>query len=230
MLLTRMALNPARRCFRELVASPHRMHAAVLAAFPPDVPTSESSGRVLWRVDRGAGQQADLYLASPDEPDLTHLAEQAGWPTRPTWETRDYAPLLARLAAGQRWAFRLTANPVRRARPSVDSKRRLSAHVTAGQQRDWLLVRAAGHGFAVPAGRAGAPDVVVRERRIVQFRRDEATVTLALASYEGVLEVTDPERFRSALVQGIGRAKGYGCGLLTLAPLTPSVGSTAPGT
>ena len=35
-------------------------------------------------------------------------------------------------------------------------------------------------------------------------------------TYEGVLTVTDEELFKAALVQGIGREKAYGLGMLTI--------------
>lgn len=38
MYLTQMPLNPQRRATRELVLSPQRMHAAVLAGFLPGAP------------------------------------------------------------------------------------------------------------------------------------------------------------------------------------------------
>jgi len=103
MFLTRMPLNAARRDARRLLGSPQSLHAAVLASFPPNLQAQE---RVLWRVDRDAAHSALLYLLSPGRPDLTHLVEQAGWPTTSSWETREYGPLLDRLAPGQQWAFR----------------------------------------------------------------------------------------------------------------------------
>ena len=44
-------------------------------------------------------------------------------------------------------------------------------------------------------------------------------VTFTRAQYDGVLRVTDADALRRALVCGIGHAKGFGCGLLTLVPL-----------
>ncbi|WP_258184643.1 MULTISPECIES: type I-E CRISPR-associated protein Cas6/Cse3/CasE [unclassified Bifidobacterium] len=44
-------------------------------------------------------------------------------------------------------------------------------------------------------------------------------MTLASATFDGVLVVDDPDLLRHALVEGIGRAKGYGFGLMTLVPL-----------
>ncbi|MFC9797677.1 type I-E CRISPR-associated protein Cas6/Cse3/CasE [Streptomyces sp. NPDC057695] len=45
-------------------------------------------------------------------------------------------------------------------------------------------------------------------------------VTIATATYEGSLRVTDPVILARTLITGIGRSKAYGCGLLTLAPPT----------
>ena len=42
---------------------------------------------------------------------------------------------------------------------------------------------------------------------------------IAKARFTGTLRVTDAAKLRTALTQGIGRARGYGCGLLTLAPV-----------
>ena len=41
-------------------------------------------------------------------------------------------------------------------------------------------------------------------------------VTLLAVTYEGVLQVTDPEQFRALLCQGMGRGKAYGLGLMTV--------------
>lgn len=219
MYLTRFAINPARRGGRNLLGSPQAMHAAVLAGFPPGIDTSTpDGGRVLWRVDHGENQAVHLFVVSPCEPDLTHLVEQAGWPTTSAWQTRDYSPLLQRLQAGQRWAFRLTANPVRSGRVAGKEDTQPLAHVTADQQRGWLLERASRLGFACESP-SGEPTVVVNGRRTVRFARQGAQVTIAQATFDGQLEVREPDVLRHALVAGIGRAKGYGCGLMTLAPL-----------
>lgn len=45
-------------------------------------------------------------------------------------------------------------------------------------------------------------------------------VTISTATFQGRHRVTDAEALRAALLTGIGPAKGYGQGLLTLAPLT----------
>ena len=88
-----------------------------------------------------------LFTASPDQPDFTHLVEQAGWPTTETWTTRPYDPLLESLRPGQQWQFRLTANPVRSGRRAGWTDTKPLGHVTVKQQEQWLLDRAANAGF-----------------------------------------------------------------------------------
>ncbi|WAL65965.1 type I-E CRISPR-associated protein Cas6/Cse3/CasE [Amycolatopsis cynarae] len=217
MFLTRFEINTARRAARELLASPQRMHAAVLAGFPSVGSAAASEGRVLWRLDQHR-HQALLYLVSPTQPDLTHLVESVGWPATQTWATRHYAPFLEALGKGDQWAFRLTANPVSSRRKTPDAARtQRFAHVTVAQQTEWLLTRAHRHGFAIVTGLHCEPDVAVHRRQTLRFPRQGKTVTLSTAVFEGRLEVIDPELLRQSLVQGIGPGKGYGCGLLTLA-------------
>ncbi len=74
-----------------------------------------------------------------------------------------------------------------------------------------------GSGSPTPGDHA-TPTFQVIERSTRTFRRDSATVTLGgVATYTGVLQVTDPQLLQQALTAGVGRAKAYGCGLMTLA-------------
>ncbi|GAB3552968.1 CRISPR system Cascade subunit CasE [Actinopolyspora lacussalsi] len=220
MFLTKMPLNPRRRAARKLLGSPQALHAAVQAGFADPSPTEE--GRVLWRLDTYGQHRVLLYTASPEKPDFTHIVEQVGWPTTEAWQTREYDGLLESLRPGQHWQFRLTANPVHSARREDWSDTKPLAHVTVKQQEQWLLDRIPRLGFQlVTTGSDGeaAPDLAVVERNNRRFnRRGSDPVTIATATFEGQLEVTEPAALRHALTFGIGRAKAYGCGMLTLAP------------
>jgi CRISPR system Cascade subunit CasE len=222
--LSRVELNPQRRTGRALLGSPQAMHAAVLAAFPGRL-ADRSDQRVLWRLDPAPGA-VHLFVVSPEQPDFTHVIEQAGWPTLTSWQTRKYGPFLDRLAAGQSWRFRLTANPTRSRRPAEGKRSQRYGHVTVPQQEEWLVSRCAAAGFVVvgapgvDAGTCASGGVVVREREITHFRRGDGRVTLATATFEGQLVVDKPDALRSTLTAGLGPAKAYGCGLLTLAPLS----------
>ncbi|GAA0447647.1 type I-E CRISPR-associated protein Cas6/Cse3/CasE [Paractinoplanes deccanensis] len=218
MFLTRFQINPARRGARKLLSSPQAMHAAVRAAFAEPEDYERAGSRTLWRLDTPTTATVYLYVVSPGRPDLTHLVEQAGWPTTSAWDTREYDPLLATLRPGQRWAFRLTANPVHSGRQTPEAKEtQRFGYLREGEQQEWLLKRAARCGFTVAAQSDGRPNLRLHRRQTLSFKRGTHSVTLTTATYDGVLEVTNGDDFRTALVSGIGHAKAYGCGLLTLA-------------
>jgi CRISPR system Cascade subunit CasE len=226
MFLSRVPLNPARAGTRKFLSSPQASHAAVMAAFPPGqaIGPSSGSGRVLWRIDR-RDTDIDLYVVSPTEPDFTHVVEQAGWPTTTAWATRKYTPLLNNLADEQQWHFRLTANPIRAAIDRTADgplTRGKPTGLTAADQMSWLQTKTDNNGFRLGICRSSQgdiPDATIMQRSTLRFRRGPGTITLSTATYEGILVVTDPQKLRAALINGIGRAKGYGCGLLTLAPV-----------
>lgn len=192
-----------------MLGSPQAMHAAVLSGFPPG--TDEP--RPLWRVDADDALRPTLYIVSRTRPDLTHVDEQAGWPSRPSAQSRSYSDLLASLEIGQTWAFRVTVNPTHRA--TINGVKKIVGHVTVDQQTSWLAARAAGIGVSLGTEDEPSFQLTRRERRT--FRRGESSVTLSTATFGGLLTVTDALLLRTALTEGIGRAKAYGCGLLTLA-------------
>lgn len=209
--LTRIYLNPRKRGGRKLLTNPEAMHAAVRSAFPPDIDTS--SARVLWRAD-SRGDEHILYIVGPEKPDAAHIVEQAGWDTRPQ-QSADYLRFQQTLVRGQKWRFALVANPVSSKAGPRGTRGKIVAHVTAEQQLTWLAQRSEGAGFRL------LDDAVVVGRESSSFlQKKEATsrrVSLSTARFEGSLEVTDADALRTTLNQGIGRARAYGCGLLTLA-------------
>ncbi|MFC2763767.1 MAG: type I-E CRISPR-associated protein Cas6/Cse3/CasE [Rothia dentocariosa] len=217
---SKFLINPQRRGARKLLSSPQALHAAVMATVPPDVKPED--GRILWRLDI-TGHQYVLYVLSPEKPDFSTLIEQAGWDTRPG-ESAHYGRLLAKLENGQEWGFRLTANPVKRQRGKGD---KIFPHVTPAQQSAWLRERAQQWGFEViPVENQEIADIpLVTARKDLSFSHRDSSgnigkVTLRKAQFDGALRITDAELFRKALVNGMGRGKAYGMGLMTLAPLT----------
>ncbi len=246
--LSRIRINPLRQKSRLLLASPHAMHGAVMYGIP-DAPTEQ---RILWRLDADDPRRPMLFVLTDTRPDWSHLIEQAGWPDAdgPHAAIRDYAPLLAQIAVGREFAFRLTANPVQNTSAPIkptetqleraaEAKRRSFriGHRTADQQLDWFLSRTERWGFEVPPSHTDPPGLGLepgngglttpREVRITararrSFRKKNnggKPVVLHTATFEGRLRITDVTLFTDRLLHGIGPAKSYGCGLLTLAPL-----------
>ena len=208
MILTRTFVNARRAGARKLLGSPQAMHAALLSGFPPGI----NVGRPLWRVDMDDPLRPTVYLLSNSRPDLTHVEEQAGWPSQPTTTSRPYAPLLDAVENGSVWAFRLTANPTHRAH--INGRSQIVAHVTVAQQIAWLAERQSKLGIDLGQDE---PSFTLAHREVRKFKRGDGSVTLGLATFEGVLKVADSILLKQALTSGIGRAKAYGCGLMTLA-------------
>ena len=102
---------------------------------------------MLWRVDQGDFGVA-LYVLSPMRPDMSQIEADAT--SSQMARTLDYEGFLSRLAEGQTWVFRLAANPVHNENRGPNERGKRHVHVTARQQRDWLLRRAEKQGFSIP--------------------------------------------------------------------------------
>lgn len=143
-------------------------------------------------------------------------------------ESKTFAPALA---AGDRLAFRLRANPTvaRRAgqSPSVRSDVLMHAkhafdraertspackHVMDEAAHDWLHKRAQANGFKLIA----EPIMTAYRQHELQKNGRRKPIRFSSIDYEGVLVVVDPERFVASLDRGIGRAKAFGCGLMLI--------------
>lgn len=212
-----------------------------LAALPADTPQ-------LWRAQGDAyalhhlvwalfsdGPQRRRDFLYRHEGGLVYAVSQrppvTGW-AGPALAVKPYAP---QLAAGQRLAFSLRANPVvsrkddsgRQHRHDVvmEAKKALERQGVPKEKRppqaelvrqaglEWLAARAEANGFSFEPGA-----VLVEGYRQHQFgkRGGQRPVQLATLDFSGVLTVTDPARFGEMLGNGLGPAKGFGCGLVLI--------------
>ncbi|MDR2295496.1 MAG: type I-E CRISPR-associated protein Cas6/Cse3/CasE [Clostridiales Family XIII bacterium] len=228
MYLSRIELNRRRRETVNAQISPQLLHAAIEACFPSE---DEAGARTLWRLD-GMNRSLYLLLQSEGKPDFTHIVEQFGWAGQ-SWETKEYDGFLSRLQKDQLWKFRLRANPTRSVSREERARGKVVPYTTPDRQRQWLIDRAAKCGFEIvrfPSRRTGGPGAEaapprdedrafgVTQRETMRFWRQGALVTVEAAVFEGDLRILDAESLTRAMRNGIGRAKAYGCGLLTLAP------------
>ena len=234
--LSRIWLNPLRTGAQRMLRNPQILHAAVLQGLCGDT-TDE---RVLWRLDAENPRRAGVLVLTERRPSWEHLVEQAGWPSADESQAliRGYEPLLAQIARGREFAFRVRANPVSSTRhplnPSAAQKEKLAAnprprgvrvpHRTAGHQLAWFRDHTPRWGFEIPATSAGEPDVLITARQRLAFTKPtpdsgRRKVVIETATFEGRLRVHDPDTFRQSVLTGVGRARAYGCGLITLAPL-----------
>lgn len=205
MYLSRIKLNIGERNTIKFLSSLQVAHASVAASFNVDDQT-----RKLWRLDYFHGYPYVLIL-SCNKPNLTSFMSQFGNVNEPA-EIRDYQKVLDILRDGQYYRFRLCANPVYSSKRGTDERGKIVPHITVAQQEAWLKDKSETLGFSLG-------EYAVVQRDVKKFLRQHKYVTLSTATFEGILEIKDVSVFKNTLIKGIGRAKSYGCGLLTLGKL-----------
>lgn len=228
MFMTRCPINTSRRDTRKLIENPYAMHSMIAAAFPTtDVATE---GRILWRIDTLPNKSKMLYIVSPTRPSMIGIEEQIGFcDLGPQSKTVDYDEFLASIENGRKYRFRLLGNTVHKVK-CPDGKTRMLAHVTNEHRLEWLTGRDGEPNHLARAGLRpesnGAGDLVmVTDTCDVTTRKHDAKhkktypITLSGTQFDGVCTVTDADACRRAMTNGVGRAKAFGFGLLTLVPL-----------
>ncbi|MHA6802940.1 type I-E CRISPR-associated protein Cas6/Cse3/CasE [Salinifilum ghardaiensis] len=241
MFLSKLPVNTLSRHFRRDVANVHDMHRTVMRAFPDteQTPARREHG-VLWRLDRAAEGYV-LYVQSRTRPDWDGLPENY---LCERGKVRGLQPVLQAVRPGAAFRFRIVANPTRRLHPNNDQRndgtRRHNRRVPLQrpeEQLSWLARQAEQRGFVLPAGRTGEPDVAATPLPDLSGRQQDDTgeakarrnkITVAPVRFDGRLVVTDPDQLVQAIIDGVGPAKAYGCGLLSLAPEGNGAASCGP--
>ena len=219
MVLSRLLLNLRNRQVRMDLARPYEMHRTLMQAFPDDL--VEGAERVLYRIETdGPAGLPTVLVQSKLAPNWTQLPVDYLL-TEQTQLNPQIKEVDLHLQAGQLLAFRLLANPTKRLSKSLPQGRDASKRVgiyKPDEQLDWLNRKGELHGFQVVAA--------IPIRQPSAAARDRALTFLGV-QFDGLLAVTDPARLHEAVNNGIGSAKAFGCGLLSLARTTRGVMSHA---
>lgn len=218
MYLSRLLLDACSRQVQREIANPYELHRTIMAAFPIELPKGE---RVLHRVDVNPRTgQVLLLVQSHTAPNWAHLTgKNYLLPADPFSGLDNPAvkPLQLALQPGQQLRFRLRANPVKRLfkdEPARDLKQgQRIGLLKEEEQLAWLQrkgeetggftvlnVAVTNNGFTV--------GITGEKRKFKHFT----------VSFDGVLQITNVDEFMKTLETGIGGGKGFGCGLLSLAP------------
>lgn len=238
--LTRLTLNTDSRAVWKDLGNLQELHRTVSRAFPAvenqtSLPHHErvsprSEFDLLHRLDFDRrGGRAVLLVQSAVAPDWSFLP--AGYALE--IECKTVQEQYAAVSNGQKLAFRLRANPTKRVGKSDErahekykryekgaNRRRVELR-TDEEKIEWLRRKGADAGFRLAGVRIKetiANVATIADGKIKSFRKDaEKPMTFGAATFEGVLEVTDADKFREALKTGIGTGKAYGFGLLSVA-------------
>lgn len=223
MFLHRIHLDPRCREARRDLADPYQLHSTLCRAFSePDRKCPE--GEFLWRLEPETDLNGypRILVQSRSLPDWSRIGVR-GWLAQadPTIDLKERLKLDS-LKTGQRFRFRLRANPcVKR-----DGKR-LGLLKLEGQEK-WIARKGERHGFSLPQltgfDLSESPqervDVRVSQEQMLQGKQHTGnSVRIYSVLYDGILAVTEPDKFRSALQTGIGHGKVMGLGLLSLVPI-----------
>lgn len=208
-----------------LTGSEYALHRAVWSLFA-DRPDRERD--FLYRRTETAGLPEFLCLSARPPLARDGFAVQ----------TKPFAP---KLRQGLALDFAVRVNPVRtewvnghqkRHDVVMDHKKKLEAQGVQKKDRPresvlaqqagaaWFLARAERLGVEVEADTLRAEGYSLLDFTKTG-RGERRRVRLATLDISGVLVVRDPALLEQALRQGVGPAKGFGCGLLLLKPHQP---------
>lgn len=220
MYLSRLILNPRCSQVRAELANPYEMHRTLLSGLADQ----RASAGMLHRCDihRATGTPVVL-VQSEAPPDWGHLAgagrgeyllaaSDAGALgiapeplSNPQVKPLDLA---GRLAPGQSLGFRLRANPTFR----ENATRRRLGVLGEEAQAAWLVRKGAACGFRVE-------QLTVVDEGFLSARKPSGeSMRFLSVLFDGRLVVIEPTLLCEALRKGVGSAKAFGFGLLSLAP------------
>jgi CRISPR system Cascade subunit CasE len=200
MLLSQLTLDRTNRQSMRLVADIYRLHKAVMSGFA----AYADSPRVLFRLEPEVVEgMLRLLVQSNVAPAWELFSERCKGLVDA--RMKEFSPVFR---FGDTFRFRLRANP------TVKRNGKRYGLVRDDSLEEWLQKK--GDRLGVRFNRLMAIDEGYAAGRKEKDERKEL-VKLKLVRFEGLLSVTEPQDFNLALAQGIGPAKAFGCGLLSLA-------------
>jgi CRISPR system Cascade subunit CasE len=219
MYLSKLELNPRSHEARRDLALPYELHRTLARAFStPNGQDYRATHGVLFRIEpaAGPGGRPVVLVQSVSDPDWAEL------PPNYAQHPVQCKPLLQSFAPEQILSFRLVANPTKKVtREGRQQGNRVALfdtgpadELTPAQQ--WLRRKAELSGFELL-------HVLSEGFRLTSTagHQDKQRLPFYGVRFDGLLRVRDPHLLLDAIHQGIGPAKAFGFGLLSLAkPIT----------
>ena len=172
--------------------------------------------RKLWRTDKIKNKEY-LLIVSKTAPNIEKM-EKYG--IKGTAEIKKYDIFLNNLKNGMKMRFRVSLNPVKSlSRGKEKGRGRLIPLVSVEHQMNFLYERSEKNGFKLEKDEF---TMVNRQHKILNKNQNiekRRPLRLAYVEYEGILEISDAEKFRKTLTEGIGKKKAYGFGMMTVIPI-----------
>ncbi|GIG69238.1 type I-E CRISPR-associated protein Cas6/Cse3/CasE [Phytomonospora endophytica] len=204
MWLTRITPDLNRRDTHDDLADTVKMHQRVMTLAEDGLgDQARQRAGILYRIET-TPDGVRLLVQTREEPRIEQLPDGYG-----TSETHDLQPQLDALTAGMSLDYRIAANATKRLATVYGAKAGKLTMLSGEEAEDWWRQRAEANGLHVETLTSARQESA---RSGDQRRPIKHTIT----RFDGSATVTDPDLLRTAVEDGIGRAKAYGCGLLSL--------------
>jgi len=223
LFLSRLKLNPRNPLTRRDLGDCQQLHCTVLNAFPQiEGDAARQHFGMLFRVEQDQRGMVTLLVQSQSEPDWSHLPP--GYLLEPA-TSKPVLALYAGLQPSHRLRFRLRANPTMRVSKNNTEQdaRWRGKRIELRREEDriaWLKRKADAAGFRLLSVEINSDVLNLQTATEAKNfgKHEKGRLSFGAALFNGELEITDAEKFKQALANGIGSGKAYGFGLLSIAP------------
>jgi CRISPR system Cascade subunit CasE len=182
----------------------------------PYKPEQFERPKFLFRIDNGRDRnnpRTVVLVQSEKEPNWRYAFQNASILLAANPECRS---LNLSFRSGENYRFRLLANPTMKKSVRSSGKKN-GPRVGLMMKEDqilWLKRKAIQHGFEFQE-----ESIVIESQGFSQGWKGSESIKHFSARFDGILRVADTEIFTAAVRDGIGSAKSFGFGLLSVAPI-----------
>lgn len=198
MFLSKLVLNPICNRARKDLSDFYEMKRTLAHAFGDKFEESN----MLFRIEN-TSEHPFILVQSQIKPNWNYLIDRDGYLiAEPVYKKLEKI----NFEKGEIFAFKLRANPTK----NVEGKK--LGIFDEEKQLEWIKKqRADMHGYNVIQVNITPEDI----RKGKKFANNP--ISMYTVVFNGYLQVTDEEKFKKAFLNGIGRSKRFGCGMLSLA-------------
>jgi CRISPR system Cascade subunit CasE len=203
MYLTKLTLDLRSYEVRRDIADAYDMHRTLTRAFVSE--DQPEPPRFLWRleINRHFLENPVVLVQSRYPADWVFLTQLSHY-LQCAAITKDIS-LDRFVQLNHNYCFRLLANP------TICQEHKRRPLLRQNDQTDWMKRQADRFGFSIQSLLVSHCDF------LNSYSKGNAPVSIHRVCFEGTLAVRNVGAVRQALVGGIGHAKAYGCGLLSIA-------------